>query len=438
MKPAIDIAVARRFLVLRHLLAPPRSLPASAESVLAVIDRLGSLQFDPIEVPGRAHDLALHARVSGYKRELADELLYGRRLLFEAYNKSLNLLPTRELPWYRVAWQRSANGTSGTLLEEQAPLAEKILREIEAKGSLSSSDFEQEAAIDWWWGRTPAVRAVLEALNVTGRLGVARREGNRRWFDLTERLYPADLLATIVPEREQQLHRLLSRHRGHGLLGNGGTGEVWLGIDGTIRRELRSELVDRGELVAVGVDGLKGDRYVIADELPILAQAEREVAAERGGSEAGGAGVETGAARIGDIRIGDAPPSVAFIAPLDPFMWDRRLLLPFHGFDYVWEVYTPAAKRRWGYYVLPLLFGDRLVGRIEPRIDRKTHEVRLLSLGWEKEFEPMTPAFVAAFASALDAYLGFARASVVVAPPGREHASLFREVRRVVKVRRPD
>jgi uncharacterized protein len=431
MKPAIDIAVARRFLVLRHLLAPPRALPATAESVLAVIDRLGSLQFDPIEVPGRAHDLALHARVSGYARELADELLYGRRLLFEAYNKSLNLLPTRELPWYRVAWQRSAAGMSGTLLEEQAPLADKIVREIEERGPCSSSDFEQEAAIDWWWGRTPAVRAVLEALNVTGRLGVARREGNRRWFDLTERLYPADLLETMVPEREQHRHRLLSRHRGHGLLGNGGTGEVWLGIDGTIRRELRAELVDRGELVAVGVDGLKGDRYVIADELPILAQAEREVASERG-SEAGGA-------RIGDAprSIGDAPTSVAFIAPLDPFMWDRSLLVPFHGFDYIWEVYTPAAKRRWGYYVLPLLYGDRLVGRIEPRIDRKTGEVRLLSLAWESGFDPMVPAFVAAFCVALDAYLGFARASVLVAPPERAHTALFREVGRIVNTRRP-
>jgi uncharacterized protein len=437
MKPAIDIDIARRFLVLRHLLAPPRSLPASAESVLAVIDRLGSLQFDPIEVPGRAHDLALHARVSGYSRELADELLYGRRLLFEAYNKSLNLLPTRELPWYRVTWQRSASGMSGTLLEEQAPLAAKILGEIEANGPCSSSDFEQEAAIDWWWGRTPAVRAVLEALNVTGRLGVARREGNRRWFDLTERLYPADLLETRIPEREQHRHRLLSRHRGHGLLGNGGAGELWLGIDGTIRRELRAELVDRGELVAVGVDGLKGDRYVIADELPILAQAEREVAAERG-FEAGAARIGEGPGRIGDIRIGDAPPSVAFIAPLDPFMWDRGLLVPFHGFDYIWEVYTPAAKRRWGYYVLPLLFGDRLVGRIEPRIDRKTGEVRLLSLAWESGFDPMAPAFVAAFGAALEAYLGFARASVLVAPPGRGHAALFREVRRVVKVRRPE
>jgi uncharacterized protein YcaQ len=423
MPPQIGNDVARRFLAIRHLLAPPRSLPGSAAGVLAVVDRLGSLQFDPLEVAGRNHDLVLHARVAGYRRELTDELLYGRRLLFEAYNKSLNLLPTRELPYYRVAWGTGDAGRAHGLVAEQAPLAEKLLATITAEGPKSSSDFDRTEAISWWWGPTSAVRAVLEALSVSGRLGLARRDGNRRYYDLTERLFPADLLEVRVPEREQRRHKLLSRYRAHGLLGASGSGELWLGIGpAALRAALRAELVERGELITVAVEGLTGQRFIVADELPLLAQAEREIAAE-------GAGAEP--------RPGDGGPGCCFLAPLDPIMWDREALLPLFGFEYRWEVYTPAAKRRWGYYVLPILFGDRLVGRIEPRIDRGSKAVRVLSLSWEAAFDPLEASgFVPAFADALNAYLGFATADALVPAAGRVLGPLFDALAGSVRVRR--
>jgi uncharacterized protein YcaQ len=423
MPPQIDIAVARRFLAIRHLLAPPRALPATPESVLAVVDRLGSLQFDPLEVAGRNHDLVLHARVAGYSRQITDELLYGRRLLFETYNKSLSLLPTRELPYYRISWEIAAAGRAGGLLAGQGPLTEKVLARIAAEGPKSSADFERTEAIAWWWGPTSAVRAVLEALEVSGRLGLARRVGNRRYYDLTERLFPADLLEVRVPEREQRRHKLLSRYRAHGLLGVSGSGELWLGIGpAALRTELRTELADRGEIVAVAVEGLRGQRYVVADELPLLAQAEREIAAEATGAEP---------------RPGDGGPGCSFLAPLDPIMWDREALPTLYGFDYRWEVYTPAAKRRWGYYVLPILFGDRLVGRIEPRIDRDAKVVRILGLGWEAAFRPLeSPGFMAAFAEALNAYLGFAGAESLVPAADPVHRPLFDALAGRVRVRR--
>jgi hypothetical protein len=424
MPREISIATARRFLAIRHLLAPPRALPASPESVLAVVDRLGSLQFDPLEVAGRNHDLVLAARIAGYRRELTDELLYGRRLLFEAYNKSLNLLPTRELPYYRVAWQREIDGRAGRVVREQSALTDKILAAITAEGPKCSSDFEREAAIDWWWGPTSAARAVLDALGVCGKLSLARRDGNRRYYDLTERLYPADLLDTRVPEREQLRHKLLSRYRGHGLLGAQGSGELWPGT-GTAadRAGLRRELQDRGEIMAVAVEGMRGERYVAGDELPLLAQAERELAAESAGEPA---------------APGDTAPGCSFLAPLDPLMWDRAALASLYSFEYRWEVYTPAAKRRWGYYVLPILFGDRLVGRIEPRIDRAARAIRILGLTWEPGFDPMSaPGFVEGFSAALAAYVAFGAAEKLAPPAGAESAAnraLFREVARLVPV----
>jgi len=391
---------------------------------MAVVDRLGSLQFDPLEVAGRNHDLVLAARIDGYRRELTDELLYGRRLLFETYNKALSLLPTRELPYYRHSWVRTDASQSARLLAEQAPLAEKLLAAIEAEGPKSSSDFDREAPIDWFWGPTSPVRAALEAYSVTGRLSLARREGNRRYYDLTERLYPADLLAIRVPEREQLRHKLLSRYRGHGLLGAGGSGELWLGIGpGSQRQELRAELLERGELVPVSVEGMRGERFIVGDELPLLAQAEREAAAEFSG---------------GASRPGEAARGCSFIAPLDPLLWDRGALGPLYDFDYRWEVYTPTTKRRWGYYVLPILFGDQLVGRIEPRIDRSAKEVRILGLSWEPGFDPMAaPDFVPAFATALNAYVAFGGADRLNAPLAGAHRALFRELASAVPLRRP-
>ena len=425
-------------MVIRHLLAPPRGLPGSAESVLAVVDRLGSLQFDPLGVAGRNHDLVLQARIAGYRRGLTDELLYGRRLLFEAYNKSLNLLPTAELPYYRVTWQNGADGRAGLVVREQAALAEKVLAEITADGPKCSLDFEREAAIEWFWGPTTAVRAVLEAMSVTGQLGLARREGNRRYYDLTERLFPADLLEVRIPEREQLRHKMLSRHRGHGLLGSGGSGELWLGIGkAPLRAELRRELLDRGEIVAVTVEGMRGERFVVGDELPLLAQAERDVAEGTSDVAEGTSDVAEGTSDVAGAGAGaGATPGLSFIAPLDPLLWDRGALGPLYDFDYIWEVYTPAAKRRWGYYVLPILFGDRLVGRIEPRIDTASKAVRILGLTWEPGFDPLgTPGLVEALSDALNGYLAFAGAGVLVAPVGPGHKALFREIARAVPVK---
>jgi hypothetical protein len=415
----VSAAVARRFLVLRHLLAPPRSLPPGEDSVLAVVDRLGSLQFDPLEVAGRNHDLVLHARIAGYARSQTDALLYERRLLFEAYNKGLSLLPTRELPWHRDTWDRHRRAHEAEVFREHGDHVAELLERIRRDGPISTADLGRSEAIDWYWGPATKSRAVLEALAEAGILGIARRRGNRRFYDLAERLFPAGLLAEQVPERERLLHRLLSRYRAHGLLGAGGAAEIFLGLgrgpllDGSprpARRELHAELVDRGELVPLEVEGVRGPRFMLTDELPLLARAERDVAA--------------------GLPPGGEQPGVALLAALDPLAWDRDLLRQLFAFDYVWEVYVPAARRRWGYYVLPILFGDRLVGRIEPRIERASATVRVLAWWWEDGFDPLeTEGFVPAIAAALDAYRDFGRARRVVLPRDRVSRALVRALR---------
>jgi len=121
---------------------------------------------------------------------------------------------------------------------------------------------------------------------------------------------------------------------------------------------------------------------------------------------------------------------VSFLAPLDPFVWDRDFIRRLFDFDYVWEVYVPERKRRWGYYVLPILFGDRLVGRIEPRIDRTAGAVRIIDLWWEAGFDPLAvPGFVDALAEALAAHRRFAGMGRVTLPRTARHRDLAHELR---------
>jgi uncharacterized protein YcaQ len=356
--------------------------------VLRVFHRLGSVQFDPLAIAGRTHDLVLHARVAGYEPAWTDEL-YERREIFEAYNKGLSLVPVGEFPWFRGnLWESPAR-----TLAENAEVAERVLERVRADGPLSSRDFEHErgAATDWFGVPTNVVRAVLEAYAVTGVLGLARREGNRRHYDLLERLLPAEILRREVPLREQLRHKLHSRYRAHGLLGVGGGGDIFGGIGAAKpdrsrprhpgRTPLREELVEAGELVAVQVEGVRGKRFVLRDDVELLAAPP------------------------------EPPPSVAFLPPFDPLVWDRALLGSLFEFEYVWELFHPPAKRRWGWYVLPLLFRDRFVGRIEPRIDREAGSVQVLGLWWEDGFAPRrAEGFVDELRAALRAYLAFAGA----------------------------
>jgi len=378
---------------------------------MTAVDRLGLLQFDPLEVPGaRNHDLVLHARIAGYERAWCERWLYGPdRRLIELYNKSLNLVPMHELPHYRITWERNEADTNDGILKQQANVAKAILRRLKTDGPLSTAAFSEHGhAVDWWWAPTRASRAVMEALFVIGRIGISRRDGNRRYYDLMERLVPPELLKLKESQEDAMTHRLLSRYRATGLTKATGTqSEVMYSAgSGPERVRRTARLVDEGKLLPVELDGLKGTRYMIADEEPIL-----EATADPASL---------------------ATPSVAFLAPLDPLVWDRRQLRELWGFDYLWEVYVPESKRRWGYYVLPLLYGDRFVGRIEPRIDRKTKTLTIIGIWFEPDFSPMEDLhFITALGDAIEAYRSFVGATKVVWPrsrPGRDIAGALRRV----------
>ena len=241
-------------------------------------------------------------------------------------------------------------------------MADAILSRIRDEGPLSTSAFAEHGhAVDWWWAPTRASRAVLEALFVTGRVGISRRDGSRRYYDLIERLVPGELLEQRASEDDAMRHRLLSRFRAGGLITAGGNEIMYYAHSRDHGPRLTKSLVDDGVIEPVAIEGLKQLRYMPTDERALM-EDESPV-----------------------------PLAVTFVAPVDPLVAPRRQVQELFDFEYRWEIFTPEPKRQFGYYVLPILFGDRIVGRIEPRFDKADKAagaLRVLGIWWEKGFSP--------------------------------------------------
>ena len=326
-------AGARRFLVARHALH--RTLP----DVMAAFDRLGSVQVDPLAVTGmRNHDLVLAARVAGYRPSHLDELLHGRkRRLIEVYNKALCIVEIDELPYHRADWELVMDRIGDTYRDAAKRHGPKILRRLDEEGPLPSRELARDGKrVVAGWGSGTEARHALYVLFRTGRIATVRREGNARVFDRIERLVPAKVLARRVDAATSLRHRLLSRFRAMGLLGVSGTPAVYVATAPARERAgVIAELVEDGALIEVRIGDMV--RYMIREDETFL-----------------------------DAPV---PRAASLLAPLDPLIWDRRFTAALFGFDYKWQVYTPKHKRVGGYYDLPLLIGDRLVGKIEPRMD---------------------------------------------------------------------
>jgi len=371
----VSKAAARRFLAERHMLLPPRQLPASKGSVLALVERLGSLQFDPVDLAGRSHEIVCHARIDGFEPRWVDELLYAKvpahRALVEQYNGVLVIVPTSELPYYRrpADRRRERYWRDGTY-KRLKPWADTIMQRITNEGALSSADFGPSKSVEWSWGKTPAYRAALEMLQLAGLLHLARREGSRRWFDLAERLIPRNVLERRVSEEEQIEHTFLARHRDLGLASASG---VWVQNDWPLKRkELVQRLVGRGALLEIEIAGLPGVWRIPGPERFALEAAMRATAGTRPSAA--------------------DPNAVTLLSPLDPLIHDRKRLEALYNFHYRWEIYTPERKRIFGPYAMPIHAGDQIVGRIQLHRDARVNGASLSvdDLWWERGARPNT------------------------------------------------
>lgn len=366
-------ADARKAMVRHHF--------ATSPDLRGAFERLRSVQFDPIAPIGCNHDLVLQARVPGYRIGDWQPLAYQDRHIYDGWDKQASLVPFEGWPLRRFFHHKHRRAFEQKVFVDHKYAVETVLNELTERGPLQPKDFAfQQRRDDWqgsWYGPSVTKR-VLKALWFAGEVMTAHRVKGQHVYDLTERIAPPACLSTpALSEHDAAKELILERHRAMGLVRPNAPPEVWsYGELMPHRKTALPELVASGALVTVEVEGVK--THATPEFLSLLDQPSLE-------------------------------PRVVFVAPLDPFLWDRKMTAHLFDFDYIWEIYTPEAKRRWGYYVLPVLFGDRLVARVEFWSRDGLLEVR----EWHEEPGSIEGALWPAMESALDQLMSYASASRV-------------------------
>jgi uncharacterized protein YcaQ len=361
----ISLNALRRHVVAHQGFAT-RARNASAGDVEAAIRRLSCVQLDSISTVERSHRIVLSSRVGVYPAGTVSRLL-GQGRVFEYWAHEACLLPAEDFPLFR--WRMDGRGHwdgHERALHDHPEVAERVLEEIRARGPLGSRHFEGEGG-GGMWNWKPAKR-VLDALWDRGDLSIAGRQGFQRLYDLTERVIPRDVLDAPVPSDGEALRALVLRSvRARGALTESGIAEHWRvpGRTAAMRPHVEA-LVAEGELRRLRVDD-GGAPVLVPADLPLL---------------------ET------------VSPAATLLSPFDNLLWDRVFAERLFGFKHVMEIYKPAPQRVYGYYVLPLLRGDRIVGRADLKSDRKAGVLRVLAFHRESRVRD-SAALATAFRGAL-------------------------------------
>lgn len=359
----ISTAAARLLLLsAQGLLAPPARAARKAD-VLAAIRRMRLLQIDTIHIVARSPYLVLLSRLGPYEPRWLDET-HAAGKLFEYWSHAMCWLPIEDYPLFgsliahNLRYGESYWNRIQDWLSRHAADIEHVRERIRAEGGLRSADFqpppeaEKRPASGWWDWKVE--KKALEYLFASGELMVARREKFQRVYDLRERLLPHWNAAQVLPLAEVRA-QLLSRSA----LALGPATEAWLRDYYRLKnphcRDVLAGLLDSSTLLPVRIEGVKGQAYLHKELLPLLHKAESgKLAARR----------------------------TALLSPFDPLVWDRRRARDLFNFDYTIEVYTPEHKRRYGYFSMPILQRERLIGRLDPKAHRRdgVFELRALHL----------------------------------------------------------
>lgn len=307
------------------------------QGILDFIEQSGCIQFDPVDVIGRNADLTLQSRIENYDKNDLYELLYHDRLLIDGHDKMMSIYKISD--WHHLQALRSGYlNREGDRFKELSSLAEKALKYMESQPFVSSLEIESDEHISWGYGSARKSRAVLDLLFYQGKIVVHHKERARRFYAPRSRFLGPD--QRVFDSDDQQLDwHVLRRIAAVGLLWNQNS-DALLGIanlSAKSRAASFKRLLDNNSIQKVKIDGINKDFYIKTADIAILKASQKAM--------------DTG--------------RIEFIAPLDPLLWDRKLIATLFDFDYKWEIYTPKEKRIYGHYVLPVLQDGNFVGRIE-------------------------------------------------------------------------
>ncbi len=387
MTTTISLRTARRYILGRQGLWPGRRWRGirGTERAMRTMEHL---QLDPLVVIARVQDLALHSRVIDYRIDDWATLTYGKRRFFD-WGGWLAVRPIEELPHWRVLMrrERETDRWKGFAREHAAAIAEmrEILRE---RGTVANRDFTMGARkrVDSYRGRKDSAVALYYLWRM-GEAMVTRRDRFERVYAPTETVAPAELIRESTDaEADDFLLRKMVASQGL---------TKFVGVKGTLVRDVsaaelkawRDERLATGDLVEVRVEGWRSPHWAVGEDASILATLE--------------AGRVPPAWKPLDTTTED---EAIFLSPLDPVRGRSQELFDFH---YRWEVYTPAPKRQFGYYTLPVLWRDTLVARFDAKLDRPSRTLRILGMWLEDDALARDAAFAEAMAIGLGRFLVF-------------------------------
>lgn len=338
------------------------------DGAYAYVRQAGCIQFDPVDVCGKNAELTLQSRVKNFKKTMLYDLLYEDRKLVDYADKELSIWSSEDWPYFSSYREKSRK--LGRTFKGLQKLEKQAIEYIESNGPVSSDSLPIEGEIYWhssmhwsgnWHKKSQAARSVLEQLYTDGVLIIHHKKGSRKYYDLAGKYLPRPILEAKNPcknEEEFTAWRVLRRIGAVGLLWDKNS-TAFLGIDinAEKRKMILESLTAQGKICSVAVQGIKQTFYYRSEDDPLMGS------------------IVDGSA--------DLKPRMSFIAPLDPLMWDKSLILALWDYQYSWEIYTPADKRKYGYYTLPILSGDRFVGRIEAVPNHKEKVLMVKGLWWE-------------------------------------------------------
>jgi uncharacterized protein YcaQ len=360
---SVSLAQLRRYVV-GHQGYATRFRRARTADVVATVRRLSCVQLDSISTVARSHRLVLTSRAGAYPEGTVSKLLRAGRL-FEHWAHEACLLPVEDWPLFKRR-MRDEHPWWGRVLDRDPALVEHVLEAIAERGPLASRHFEGRNAGSWWEWK-PA-KMILEALWTAGRLVIAGRQGFQRVYDLPERVIPREYLDAPEPSEAEYLRGLVER----AVHARGALTEVGIAEHYRVSGRTRTLQPHVGALAAEG----RLRRLAVEDGgPPVLVPAD----AVLDGGAAGG----------------------VLLSPFDNLLWDRAFAERLFGFRHVIEVYKRGHERVFGYYVLPFLYGDRLVGRADLKSDRAEGVLRVRAFHLEPKVR-RSGALDAAFERALD------------------------------------
>lgn len=351
--PLIPNLRARHIFLDRHGLSDPPTGPGKGDALQDMITSLGFVQIDSINTVARAHHMILRSRAGQYRAPALARLLERERSLFEHWTHDASVIPTEFYPYWRLKFERDAANLRQRWKNWRRDGFEQkfddVLKRISDHGPCSSAEVgeDETRSSGGWWDWHPS-KTALEYLWRSGQLSVTRREGFRKVYDLTQNVIPAERLNAYIPDAEiidwacnAALDRL-------GFATSGELAAFWDLVTPVEAKAWVKEAESQGKIVCcsvVCVDGTARVSYVRSETL--------------------------------DVEVAPPPSRVRILSPFDPALRDRKRAERLFGFDYRIEIFVPEAKRKYGYYVFPVLEGDRLIGRIDMKCYRPEHRMHV-------------------------------------------------------------